>query len=67
MIPKPPKFPEHQIEFNGKFYSESEFKAYEASPKYKRDMFWNATLCWVLIGSIAMAFIATILMKMFVK
>ena len=61
--PEEPKFPECRVEFRGKFYSESEFEAYEASPKYKWDNFLYKLMGIMLMASIAAAFIGTIIVK----
>lgn len=63
-IPIPPKFPECRVEFRGRFYSESEFKTYKASSKYKWDIFWDKFLVIMLLASIVGVYITMIIVKL---
>lgn len=54
---KEPKLPESQIEFNGKFYKESEFKEYKNSFKYKFDKFVNGLITILFIMSLSAVFL----------
>lgn len=58
-----PKFPEGRIEFKGKFYSESEFKIYENSSKYKWSMFWGTFQFWLFMLALVFCFFGTMVMK----
>ncbi len=58
-----PQPPENQVGFMGRYYSESEFKAYKASSKYKWDMFWRRVQFWGIIISLGLSMFSIMFIK----
>lgn len=59
-IPEPP---ENRIEFLGRSYTKSEFKAYKNSSEYKWDMFWGRVQFWMIIITIPLVLLSLMFIK----